>query len=177
MLQPTLNQQLRSILILVIIICLPLTATAQGYKQKQFNKMVHNLLDHTVPEINAKLAKYDSSIIYLDARELNEFNISKIENAKWVGYTDFDLTRVENLDKNQPIIVYCSVGYRSEKITERLKENGFTNISNMTGGLFEWVNFKKPILNSNNEITKKIHAFDKEWGKWLDESIVEKVYN
>ncbi len=153
------------------------TVNAQGYKQKQFSKMVDNLLAHTVAEVEAKSIHFDSSVVYLDAREFNEYNISKIKNAQWVGYNDFNMSRVENLNKNQVIIVYCSVGHRSEKITEKLHSNGFTNVSNMIGGLFEWVNYEKPILDSTNVKTNKVHAFNKEWGKWLDNNLVEKVFN
>lgn len=152
-------------------------SNAQGYKQKQFTKMVDNLLSHTVTEVHAKNTVYDSSTIYLDAREINEYNTSKIENAQWVGYNDFSLTRVDNLDKNQPIIVYCSIGYRSEKVAEKLQAEGFTNVTNMVGGIFEWVNYKKTVLDKSNIKTTNVHAFDKDWGKWLDESLVEKVYH
>ncbi len=149
---------------------------AQGYKQKQFDKMLDGLLAHSVPEIEAQSTTYDSTILYLDARELAEYKVSKIEDAQWVGYNDFNLTRVENIDKDQPIIVYCSIGYRSEKVTEQLKANGFTNVTNMLGGLFEWANYSKPVVDSTNNITRKIHGFDKDWGKWLDGNLVEKVY-
>ncbi len=171
------SAKLKLNLISILFILISQTIHGQGYKQKQFNKMVSNLLSHTVAEVNAKDISYDSAITYLDARELNEYEISKIKNAQWVGFNDFDLTRVEGLGKNQQIIVYCSVGYRSEKITEKLKADGFSNVTNMVGGLFGWVNYKKPILNNSNKKTRKVHAYDKEWGKWLDESLIEKVYN
>jgi len=161
---------------IIILLLLPTFVQAQGYKQKQFDKMLDGLLAHSVPEVEAKALQYDSSVIYLDARELTEYKISKIKDAQWVGYNDFNLTRVENLDKNQPIIVYCSIGYRSEKVTEKLKKEGFTNVTNMLGGIFEWVNYDKPVVDSTNNTTRKIHGFDKDWGKWLDGNLVEKVY-
>jgi len=151
-------------------------AHAQGYKQKQFDKMLVGLLAHSVPELEAKSMPYDSSVIYLDARELNEYEVSKIEGAQWVGYNDFNLSRVEDIDKTLPIVVYCSIGYRSEKVTEQLKANGFTNVTNMLGGIFEWANYNKPIVDSANTNTNKIHGFDKTWGKWLDGNLLEKVY-
>ncbi len=168
---------MQKVLILFFTLFINLGLQAQGYKHKQFSKMVENLLSHTVNEVYAKDISYNSLVIYLDARELNEYKTSKIKNAQWVGYNDFDLTRVESLDKNQQIIVYCSVGYRSEKITEKLNANGFSNVTNMAGGLFEWVNYNNPIFDSTNITTKKIHAYNQEWGKWLDKSLAEKVFN
>lgn len=168
---------MRSNYILLLVLLANSTIRAQGYKQKQFDKMVNKLLSHTVAEVNAKNTPYDSSIIYLDAREIVEYNTSKIPKALWVGYNDFNLARVEKIDKNQNIIVYCSVGYRSEKIAEKLKMDGFTHVSNMVGGLFEWVNYNKKVVDSKNNQTTNIHAFDQEWGKWLDEELVKKVFD
>lgn len=167
---------MRTLVLFISALFLCLSVNAQGYKEKQFNKMVDQLLSHTVKEVQAKDVTYDSSVVYLDAREISEYYISKIENAQWVGYDDFDISRVENIDKSQSIIVYCSVGYRSEKVAEKLKATGFTNVSNMIGGIFEWVNYSKPVVDKANRKTKKIHGFDEAWGKWLDDSLVEKVY-
>ena len=173
---PLKKSQMRSLFIFVLVI-LPSLTYAQGYKQKQFDKMLNGLIQHSVSEMEAKNVEFDPSIIYLDAREINEYNTSKITNAQWVGYNDFDISRVENLDKNQQIIVYCSIGYRSEKVTEKLKDAGFTNVTNMLGGIFEWVNYKKTVVDSSNIETHSVHGFDKEWGKWLNGDLVEKVYN
>ncbi len=168
---------MRKFPIIILLFLSTFVQAQEGYKQKQFNKMLDGLLAHSVAELEAKFMSYDSSVIYLDARELNEYEVSKIEGAQWVGYNDFGLTRVSDIDKNQPIIVYCSIGYRSEKITEQLKAHGFTNVTNMLGGIFEWVNYDKPIVDSTSTNTNKIHGFDKSWGKWLNGDLVEKVYN
>ncbi len=168
---------MHNFLIILLLLISTFAQAQEGYKQKQFEKMLDGLLEHSVPELEAKTMTYDSSVIYLDARELNEYKVSKIEGAIWVGYNDFNLSRVEKIDKNQPIIVYCSIGYRSEKVTEQLKANGFTNVSNMLGGIFEWANYNNNIVDSTNHHTNYIHGFDKTWGKWLNGEIIKKVYN
>ena len=162
--------------VLGLLLILTNVAGAQGFKEKQFDKMVDNLLSHSVPEVKAKNSKYDSSIVYLDAREIDEYNTSKIENAQWVGFDNFDISKVNSLKKDQTIIVYCSIGYRSEKIAEKLQANGFTDVTNMVGGIFQWVNYNKVVFDPSNHKTTNVHAFDKEWGKWLDDGLVEKVY-
>ena len=48
--------------------------------------------------------------------------------------------KVEDIARESTIVVYCSVGYRSEKIAEELDKLGFTNVSNLYGGIFEWIN-------------------------------------
>ena len=80
--------------------------------------------------------------IYLDAREANEFKISHLPNAIYVGYNYFKnkqiLTQVP--DKNASIVVYCSIGVRSEQIAEKIKKLGYKNVYNLYGGIFEYKN-------------------------------------
>jgi hypothetical protein len=40
--------------------------------------------------------------------------------------------------KNSEIVVYCKAGVRSQKTALAMKQAGFTNISNLTGGILDW---------------------------------------
>lgn len=142
---------------------------------KAYDVMLSTLLKHSVPEIAVDSFKQNTSCVLLDAREKREYDVSHIQNAIWVGYNDFDINRISGLDKTEHIVVYCSVGYRSEKIAEKLKAAGYTNTSNLYGGIFEWVNDGNAVINSDNESTQKIHAYSKTWGVWLSKG--EKVYD
>ena len=71
------------------------------------------------------------------------------------------------------MIVYCSIGYRSERIGEQVQNLGYKNVFNLKGGIFEWVNKGKTVM-TEGQITTKIHPYDKEWGVWLQKG--EKVY-
>lgn len=105
--------------------------------------------------------------------EHDEHAVSRFDNARWVGYDEFKLDRVKDLPKDAPIVVYCSVGYRSEKITEDLQAAGFTNVRNLYGGIFEWVNSGHPVVDDSGP-TEHVHAYDRSWGRWLLRG--EKVY-
>jgi rhodanese-related sulfurtransferase len=167
---------MRSYLILIVSIVMGFNINAQGFKEAAYHKMIKTMLSHNVDEIYAKDLEYDSTVLYLDAREISEYEVSRIKNAKLVGYDNFKIETVKDLDKSQEIIVYCTAGYRSEKITEKLKANGFTNVTNMLGGLIEWANYSKPIVDSADSKTNKVHVFSRTWGIWLDEDISKKVY-
>lgn len=132
----------------------------------RFAKMLDNLLSHSVKEVDVHQAVNMPDTLFIDAREKSEYDVSHIKNAIWVGYSDFDLARLKSLSHDQSLVVYCSVGYRSEKITEQLLQAGFTKSFNLYGGLFEWVNQGKDVVNSQGETTN-IHAFNQSWGKWL----------
>ena len=82
---------------------------------------------------------------------------------------------VEDLDKDKPVILYCSVGYRSEKIGERLQEMGFTEVYNLYGGIFDWKNKDNPVVNTHQNPTDSVHTYNKNWSKWLTKGV--KVYD
>ena len=146
---------------------------AQTVGNKDFAVLLDNLLKHTVPEVSAKQIVESKNVLFLDARKKMEFDVSHIENAIWVGYLDFDSCKLIGIDKQQPIIVYCSVGFRSEKIAEKLISSGYKNVKNLYGGIFEWVNSGYDIVNTQGK-TNEVHTFNKDWSKWVLKG--EKVY-
>ena len=153
---------------------LSFSATGQ-VKSKAYNTLLSTLLSHTVTEISVtEASKVDSTVVFLDAREPEEYKVSQIKNARPVGYDHFDISAVKDISKDSQIIVYCSVGYRSEKIAEKLIANGYTNVSNLYGGIFEWKNQGHDVYDTTG-ITENTHAFNLVWGIWLDEG--EKVYD
>ncbi|MFB1021865.1 MAG: rhodanese-like domain-containing protein, partial [Vicingaceae bacterium] len=125
-------------------------------------------------EVSVQDVKGKTEILFVDAREENEYKVSHIKDAVFVGYDNLDLSDLERVDRSKEVVVYCSVGYRSEKVAEKLLEMGFSNVSNLYGGLFEWKNQEQVIVNLKNEPTEKIHAFNKVWEIWLKKG--EKVY-
>lgn len=109
----------------------------------------------------------------LDAREREEFEVSHLPGAKWVGYESFSLDGVKSLDKKKPVLIYCTVGARSQEIGKKMQEAGFERVFNLYGGIIHWANQNKA-LEVNGIPTKKVHTYSKSWGIWLSKG--EKVY-
>lgn len=132
--------------------------------------------DHTVEYITVASLDTLNTPMLLDARELEEFQVSHIKDAVYVGYTDFDIksTQEKIPDPNTPLVVYCSIGVRSEDIAEQLITAGYTNVKNLYGGIFEWKNQGRPVVDQTQKQTEKVHAFSKYWGRFLTNA--EKVY-
>jgi rhodanese-related sulfurtransferase len=141
-----------------------------------FEKMIDNTLDKTVPFIKAKELREDNqNYTILDIRELKEYNVSHIKNAISISFNDFNVKIIKHkIDKNTPIVVYCSIGYRSEKVGEKLLNEGFT-VYNLYGGIFNWMNSNNPIVDNNEITTQKVHCFNQKWSKWLLKG--EKIYD
>ena len=95
-------------------------ATSQApihMRDKAYDLLLSTLLSHNVPEVSIdRIAS--GSFRVLDARAYREFGVSHIEGATWVGYDDFDIGRLAGINKQATVAVYCSVGYRSERIAE-----------------------------------------------------------
>ncbi|MEO9967923.1 MAG: rhodanese-like domain-containing protein [Reichenbachiella sp.] len=135
-------------------------------QQQRYYRMVDDLLSHTVDEISVN-DSIASDVIFLDSRSEKEYKISHIENARYVGYDDFDLSSIEDIDKTTELIVYCSVGYRSEKVAQKLKKAGYSNVKNLIGGVFDWTNQDKTVVDSLGNPTEAVHGYNPSWGKWL----------
>lgn len=133
-----------------------------------FNSMVNKAVSKTIPFISVDSLKqeYDSFQI-LDCREKKEFDVSHLKNAKHVGYSKFDVKKTcAALSKNTPVVVYCTVGYRSEKIAEQLEKKGL-KVFNLYGGIFQWKNNGNQVFNNAAIPTEKVHCFNKKWSQWL----------
>lgn len=156
-----------------IFICFTVTGVSQNSLKSLLKK--HN--KENIPYIYVKqLEKQIPQSILLDAREWSEYKVSHLKNAIYVGYDTFKIDSVQKKipNKNTKIVVYCSLGIRSETIANNLKKVGYHNVENLYGGIFEWKNNNLPIYNAAEKVTDSIHAFSKAWSKWVKKGV--KVY-
>lgn len=165
---------MKKLTLLLLALAISGNMLSQKVKSAAYDEMLNKLLSHKAKEISVSEASLLQDIVFIDAREKNEFDISHIKNAVWCGYNDFDPNRLKGVDLTKKIVVYCSVGYRSEKISLKLKKLGFTNNYNLYGGIFEWKNQGNPVYDSNGNPTEKVHAYSSKWAQWLTAG--EKVY-
>jgi len=144
--------------------------------QNSIPQVLKKLNQETVPYIKVDELKYKKNLVFLDAREPKEFNVSHIKNAIPVGFDYFKSNTVISTvkDKSATIIVYCSIGVRSEKIGEKLLKMGYKNVYNLYGGIFEYKNSGGKVVNNQNKVTDSIHAYNKAWSIYLTKGI--KVY-
>lgn len=143
-------------------------------ENKSFDLILNSILSDSVPSLTVdRLVHAGDHIILLDSREREEFDVSRIAQSRHVGYDHFDPESIADIDKEAKIVVYCAVGYRSEKITMRMKELGFNNVSSLYGGIFEWANQGYEVFNNSGK-TDSVHAYNRFWGIWLQKG--EKVY-
>ncbi|TDP60750.1 thioredoxin domain-containing protein [Flavobacterium dankookense] len=90
----------------------------------------------------------------LDVRTPEEYAVEHLENASNVNWNGNDfVSKVEKLDKSQPVFVYCKVGGRSSQAANKLAELGFNEIYNLDGGIMKWQGKKTSNVSSPKGLT------------------------
>lgn len=167
---------LKKIIFLTIGILLILVVMIQqgiGY-DLMLRWIYHPSIETINTEALHKKMRQGQQILLLDTRSPNEFRVSHLEGATFVNFDDFQIKQIKT-PPTQEIILYCSVGYRSERIAEKLREAGFTNVKNLYGGIFAWKNDGYPLVKNKDTPTDEVHAYNQFWGIWLKRGI--KVYD
>lgn len=143
--------------------------TSSLFAQSPIDSLLVKYNKKTIPYLTIEQFKKLNNTILLDTREQKEFDVSHIKNAYCVGYDRFNSKKIKEKFKNfnDTIVVYCSVGIRSEIIGTKLKKMGYKNVYNLYGGIFEWKNKNEEVVDHNQKTTDNVHAFSKEWSKYL----------
>ncbi len=114
----------------------------------------------------ADLIEQQANMSLLDIREPEEYQVSHIKGAVLARDVGDAIDVLKNKDREALVVVYCSVGYRSSNIANKLARRGYTNVFNVEGSLFKWANENRPIHRGENEATR-VHPYDREWGRLL----------
>ena len=168
---------MKYLIILLLIVGIQSMVLAQKTLNPKFEQKIESIIDNSVTTISCdRLNKKITTpnLYILDAREKEEYDISHIKGAAWVGYNTFSKKKINNIPKDAIVVIYCSIGYRSEKIGEKLKKEGYQKVYNLYGGIFEWSNKKYPLVDNQQTGTTKVHAYNKDWGRWVEKG--DKVY-
>lgn len=161
------------LIVFTIIISSPLIYAQEI--DEDFKKMIERKYDE-FPTIDPSAAenKVNKKTYFLDTRELNEYKVSHLPNAIHVGYDELDWSAINTIDKDAEIIVYCSIGVRSQDIGKRLNEVGYSNVKNLYGGIFLWADQSRVMEDTKGNSTNKVHGYNKYWGRWIKKA--EAVY-
>jgi len=89
----------------------------------------------------------DKSYLIIDTRNNYEVNIGTFKNSfnpNMKSFRDFPKHIKDiNMDKKQPIAMFCTGGIRCEKASSFLINNGFKNVSQLDGGVLNYLEYKK----------------------------------
>jgi adenylyltransferase/sulfurtransferase len=94
----------------------------------------------TVEELKTRINRRDD-IWILDVREPTEFQICRIPGSTLIplGELPKRLAEVPSGAGAPDVIVHCKMGGRSAKAVNLLREQGFTRVKNLKGGILQWI--------------------------------------
>ncbi len=97
----------------------------------------------------AKKIETLQDIQILDVRTPEEWSKGTIKDAILINFYDENFqAQIAELDKKQPVFVYCASGGRSMKTLYKMKEMGFKEIYNLNGGISAWKQADKPLVHN-----------------------------
>tara|TARA_Y100000589_G_C27188213_1_gene643585 strand:- start:2076 stop:2831 length:756 start_codon:yes stop_codon:yes gene_type:complete len=108
---------------------------------KNVDKIIKtNIIQHLEASVfEAKLSK--SNGILLDVRTEEEIRQGYIHGASFINLYDENFNQKINfIQKDKPVFVYCKMGGRSAKAAQELLSIGFKEVYNLTGGIQAWYN-------------------------------------
>ena len=137
-----------------------LTYREQDVKEQSYHKLVVRLrkeivvfgknvsVEHTGKHLSPQELdswyKEKKDFVIIDARNVHEAEVGKFKDAFVLPikhFRDFPeaIKKFENL-KEKKVVVYCTGGIRCEKASAYMKQEGFTDVYQVDGGIINYVN-------------------------------------
>jgi rhodanese-related sulfurtransferase len=100
----------------------------------------------SVSAIEAVLLMSRNKALVLDVRDPEEFAAGHIQGAKNIPLAELE-SRLKEIEKfkDKPILVHCQRGMRAKRACRLLKEQQFSQLHNLQGGLDTWIEAKMPL--------------------------------
>ena len=110
--------------------------------------------DSTIKKVNVHTARdllyQENRVVILDVRTPEEYGLGHIQGALNVNVMDEEFANeIAKLGRNQTYIVHCAAnakGGRTDKSLKIMKNLGFNNLLDMSGGISKWIQEGNPII-------------------------------
>ena len=96
-----------------------------------------NALAPSIDVQTAYAARSNPTVFMLDVREPDDYDAGHIPGNTLIPMGEIP-DRLGEIPTDVPVIVTCRTGNRSGQVVDFLREQGFTNVHNMDGGIVAW---------------------------------------
>lgn len=115
------------------------------------------------------LQKETAKPLLIDVRPAEEYAVSHLPHAhraKTVAEAEriIQQNSSQQSERDEPVVLYCSVGYRSARLAKALQSAGY-EVINLEGSIFEWANEGREMVSDYGP-TQQVHPYNRVWG-WL----------
>ena len=107
--------------------------------------------------------------LLLDVRSPAEYAVSHLPNAQQIDPQTQDFSCLQGISPKTPIVAYCSVGYRSARLCDRLQAAGYEQVKNLEGSIFQWVNEGRTVYREGQPV-QEVHPYNARWGLLLQKT-------
>jgi rhodanese-related sulfurtransferase len=124
---------------LLLILLLSLSCTTPDKQQPTIERVDVNAFED-------KLNNLDNSVL-IDVRTPDEYKSGHIDGATNIDFNQTYKMKMafEKLDHNQPMLIYCAAGGRSNRTRILMAEMGFTQVYELSSGMGGWKAAGKPV--------------------------------
>ena len=135
-------------------------------------EILHRRIAQRFPEVKwikpVDLARWQADTaqpqpLLLDARTAIEYDVSRLKGAVRVDPYRPSLRPLSGRPKDGAIVVYSSAGYRGARVAGWLGRQGYSNVTNLDGGIFAWANQRRPVFRGDTP-TAQVHPYNRTWG-------------
>lgn len=114
-------------------------ATAAGHEKAK-------VITHVDPYGAAEVMTGRKGVLLLDIRTPQEFRAGHIRGASNIDFYKRDFsTRIAELDRDQPVLIYCRTGSRTTQTLAMFRQLGFKEVIHLDGGIAAWYRAGMPI--------------------------------
>ena len=96
-------------------------------------------IKEVTPSEAMRMREDDLSIVYLDVREPNEWNLGRIPGAFFIARGNLESRIEATIPREMKIIIYCARGNRSALAADTLQQMGYSDVASMSQGFIGWV--------------------------------------
>lgn len=131
-----------------------------------YDQGVYTFLSPHVVRIDSEEAQdllKEKNLLILDAREWKEFETSHLDGA-----LHYDPAMLDSIPKDRPLLIYCTIGVRSNREAQKASERGFQKIYEMKDGIIGWANASFQLIDPEGKPTDSVHTYNKSFSPLLN---------
>lgn len=156
-----------------LLLAAPLAVACGESSLSQFKALVRasfpGVPQMSIEELDRRL-KDEGPPLVIDVREPFEYEVSHLQGAVHAQGEDI-AELIAEAEPDRPVVLYCSVGYRSSAAVADLIQlndpNFHARVWNLEGSIFEWANSGRPVYRGQEEVDR-VHSYGKQWSKLLE---------
>ena len=95
-------------------------------------------------QVRERIQRGDS-VVLLDVREPNEWNMGRLPGAVHVPRGILETSIEARVPRTAQVIIYCAGGNRSALAADTLQQMGYGSVTSMSGGFKDWVGTGGPV--------------------------------